>query len=61
MVSYVEQGVSARRGARCFNEIEAAPPEIIARLQEQKLQTQLACLRQHHSSSDWGGPPFTGR
>jgi phenylacetate-CoA ligase len=48
MVSYIRQGVSARRGARYFNEIEAAPPEAIARLQERKLQAQLACLR-HHS------------
>ena len=47
MVSYVKQGVSARRSARHFNEIEAAPPETVARLQEQKLQAQLAYLRQH--------------
>lgn len=47
MVSYVKQGVSARRGARCFNDIETAPPEAVAALQERELQAQLGYLRQH--------------
>ncbi len=62
MVSYVKQGVSARRGARCFSDIEAAPPEAVAALQERKLQAQLGYLRQHspfyrdrlrHAGVDW--------
>lgn len=47
MVSYVKEGVSARRDARFFNEIEAAPPAAVAALQEDRLQAQLAYLRQH--------------
>ena len=47
MVSYVKEGASARRDARYFNDIEAAPPEEIAALQERKLQAQLRYLQEH--------------
>lgn len=47
MLSTVKPGVSARRDASCFNDVEAAPPAAVAAMQERKLQAQLHYLRQH--------------